>query len=79
LPHTTTNNEEIALANGPIGFSEVWSKENIEKGTSYALDGICDGKDCNPFGLLRVNVIFEKRQPDYYQLPRLTYLISGHA
>lgn len=51
LPHTTSNNEEIALANRSVGLSEVGGKENVEERTSKAFYGIRDGEDCDSLGL----------------------------
>jgi hypothetical protein len=51
LPHAATHDEEIALPDGPVGFPEVGSEEDIEQGPRDALDGIGDGKDGDTLGL----------------------------
>jgi hypothetical protein len=51
LSHTTAYDEEITLPDGPIGFTEVWRKEDVEERASETLDGIGDGKDGDTLGL----------------------------
>jgi hypothetical protein len=51
LPHATTHCEQVTLSHRAVGFTEVWSKENVEQGASETLDGVGDGKDGDPLGL----------------------------
>ena len=51
LPHTTADNKEIALPDGAVGLAEVGSKEDVEEGSSDALNGIGDRKDGDALGL----------------------------
>jgi hypothetical protein len=51
LSHATAYCEKIALAYWSVGLTEVWGKEDVEKGTGDALPGIGDRKDGNALGL----------------------------
>lgn len=53
LPHTTTYCEQVTLADGSVGLTEVGGEENVEEGASDTLDGISDGEDSNTLGLQR--------------------------
>ena len=51
LPHTTTDDKQVALANWPVCLSEVWRKVDVKEGTSETLNSIGDGKHRNALGL----------------------------
>ena len=51
LSHSTTNDEEVTLANRAVGLTEVGGKEDIEERAGDTLDGIGNGKYGNALGL----------------------------
>lgn len=57
LSHTAADDEEVALADGAVGLTEVGGEENVEEGASDALDGVGNGENSNALGLKRVLVL----------------------
>ncbi|RJE16898.1 hypothetical protein PHISCL_10765, partial [Aspergillus sclerotialis] len=54
LSHTGSDRKEISLSDGPVGFAEVGSEEDIEERPGQTLNGICDRKDSDAFRIFDV-------------------------
>jgi hypothetical protein len=53
--HTTTDEEEIALADGSVGLEEVRLEVDLEEVSGDALDGVVDGEDVDALSILDIS------------------------
>jgi hypothetical protein len=60
LPHTTTDCEEIALADGSVCLAEVGSKENIKERSCDALHCVGDRENGDALGLYQTLALYGK-------------------
>jgi hypothetical protein len=51
LSHAAADGEQVALANGAVGFAEVRGEEDVEDVSGEALDGVGNGQDGDALGL----------------------------
>lgn len=54
LPHASTDCEQVTLADGAVGFAEIWSKEDIKERSSEAFDCVGDWEDRDAFGVFDI-------------------------
>lgn len=57
LPHATSDDEEVALADWPVGLTEVGGEEDVEERAGNTLDGVGNGQNGDSLGLLGVSVM----------------------